>query len=221
MMVGDPQTPASDPPFVPIRRSGWPTRRMPRWAIVSGVVLLACGVAVGLAHRPTKGERASDFRGLLATMNTDIESCAGGVGDSLRVMNAIDDGSSHQLATAINLADLGSGNCSPANNMQLDDLTQLQVPESLDSYNLATAVNDLITWAAPDAINVQADVATVLSDRGKPGEAAAIKSLRLALAKLKAQRAVVYAALEPAIKALSPASKPPILWVTARPPNSY
>jgi hypothetical protein len=215
------QTSTTDPPFVPLRRSGWPVRRTPRWAIAAGVVLLAGGIAVGLSHHPSQAERTSDFKGLLATLNTDVESCSGGVGDALRVLNAIQAGSSHDVTTAVNLANLGASNCSPANNELLDDLTGVQVPESLASYHLQTAVKDLIDWAAPNAGQVQADVATVLSQRGKPGEQAAQAALARDLSKLKRQRAVVYAALRPAIEALSPTSKPPVLWVTARPPNSY
>ena len=215
------QSATTDPPFVPIRRSGWPTRRSPRWALAAVVVLALIGVAVGLSHRPTSGERAADLRSLLAALNSDVESCSGGVGDALRVMNAIQDGSSHDVTTAINLATEGAANCSPANNELLDDLTGVQVPESLNSYHLQAAVTDLIDWAAPDAARVQSDVATVLTDRGKPGESAAIARLGYDLRKLRAQRAVVYAALAPAIKALSPHSVPPRLWVTARPPNSY
>ena len=97
----------------------------------------------------------------------------------------------------------------------------MQVPESLDSYHLQAAVKDLIDWAAPDAGQVQSDVAKVLSQRGKPGEQAAEAALARDLSKLRQQRAVVYGALRPAISALSPRSKPPVLWVTARPSNSY
>ena len=215
------QSATTDPPFVPIRRSGWPTRRSPRWVFAAVAVLALIGVAVGLSHRPTSGERAADLKSLLAALNTDVESCSGGVGDALRVMNAIQDGSSRDVTTAINLASEGAANCSPANNELLDDLTGVQVPESLNSYHLQAAVTDLIDWAAPDAARVQSDVATVLTDRGKPGESAAIARLGYDLRKLRAQRAVVYAALAPAIKALSPHSVPPRLWVTARPPNSY
>lgn len=214
-------SPADGPPFVPIRKSGWPTRRSPRWALAAVAVLAVIAVAVSLAHRPTSGERASDLRSLLTMLNTDVESCSGGVGDALAVMNAIQDGTSHDVTTAINLATEGAANCSPANNELLDDLTGVQVPESLDSYHLKTAVTDLIDWAAPDAANVQSDVATVLADRGKPGQAAALARLGEDLRKLRAQRTVVYAALAPAIKALSPRSAPPKLWVTARPPSSY
>src|SRR6185437_7892180 len=134
---------------------------------------------------------------------------------------AIETGSSQDVRTAINLANLGASNCSPANNELLDDLTGVQVPESLASYHLQTAVKDLIDWAAPNAGQVQADVATVLSQRGRPGEQAAKAALARDLSKLERQRLVVYAAFQPAITALSPTSKPPVLWVTARPPNSY
>ncbi len=215
------RTETTDPPFVPLRRSGWPVRRTPRWAIATGAVLLAAGIAVGLSHHPSKSERASDLNSLLASLNTDVESCSGGVGDALRVMNAIESGASHDVKTAVSLANLGATNCSPANNEQLDDLTGVQVPESLASYHLQAAVKDLIDWAAPDAGRVQSDVATVLIEQGKPGEQAANARLARDLAKLKRQRTVVYAALRPAIEALSPKSKPPVLWVTARPPNSY
>lgn len=203
------------------RQPGWPSRRSPRWAFAVAAVFAAIGVTVGLSHRPTSGERASDLRSLLRALNTDVESCSGGVGDALRVMNAIQDGTSHDVATAINLAADGAANCSPANNELLDDLTGVQVPESLASYHLQAAVTALIDWAAPDAGRVQSDVAAVLADRGKPAERAAIARLGQDLRKLRTQRAVVYAALAPAIKALSPGSAPPRLWVTARPPNSY
>ena len=209
------------PPAIPIRPSGWPGRRTPRWAFIAAPILVVAAVAVGLAHRPTSTERASDLRGLISTVNADIESCAGGVGDTLAALNDIDNGSSRDLTTAINIADTGAANCSPANNEELDDLTGVQVPESLDRYNLQAAVTDLINWAAPDAADVQADAGIVLADRGKASEPAARAALAAALRKLRAQRAVVYAAFAPAIKALSPHTVLPVLWVTARPVGSY
>jgi hypothetical protein len=211
----------TEPLFVPLRTGGWPTRRAPRWAFAAGAILLAGAVLVGLSHRPTTGERASDLRALISTLNTDIESCSGGVGDALRVLAAVDDGTSHDVATAIGLASLGAANCSPANNEELDDLTGVQVPESLDGYHLESAVTALINWAAPDAATVQGDVATVLADRGKPAEATANSALRLALARLRAQRQLFVAAIAPAVSALAPGTPLPRLWVTARPPGSY
>jgi hypothetical protein len=209
------------PPHIPIRRSGWTVRRAPRWVYAAGAILVAAAIAVGIAHHPTTGQRATDLRNLLSTLTTDVESCSGGVGDSLNALNAIDSGASRDVATAVNIASTGAANCQPANSQPMDDLTQVQVPESLARYHLQAGVTDLINWAAPDAVDVQADVATVIADRGKPTEAAARAALARALAKLRAQRAVVLAAFGPAIRALSPHSSVPTLWVAARPARTY
>ncbi len=206
------QTARTDPPYVPVRRGGWPTRRAPRWVMAAGAVLLTAAVAVGLSHRPTTGQRAADLRGLLHQLNADIESCSGGVRESLFVLHKIDAGTSRDVRTAVNVASTASANCSPANNELLDDLTSAQTPESLASYHLQAAITALIDWAAPNAQRVAADVATILSDRGRPAEAGDRAALSQALRKLDAQRSVVYAALEPAIRALSPASAPPALY---------
>ena len=203
--------PRPDPPYIPIRQSGWTVRRAPRWAIAAVAVLVAIGVAVGLSHRPTTGQRATDLRTVLHSLTSEIESCAGGVRESLYVLRAIDTGASHDLATALNVADTGAANCSPANNVSLANLTSEQIPESLTSYHLQPAITGLIDWAAPDAQRVMSDVAAVLSNRGKPGEAASRARLARDLRKLDAQRAKVYAVLRPAIRALSPASSPPTL----------
>ena len=175
-------------------------------------MLLAAAVAVGLSHRPTTGQRATDFRSLLQQLNTDIQSCSGGIRESLYVLHRVDAGTSSDIKTAVNVANTASANCSPANNELLGDLTAVQTPESLASYHLQAAVTALIDWSAPHAEQVAADVAAVLSDRGKPAEAADRAALRQALRKLNAQRAVVDAALEPAIRSLSPASAPPTLY---------
>ena len=103
------QTTRTDPPYVPLRRSGWPTRRAPRWAIAAGAVLLAAAIAVGLSHRPTTGQRATDFRGLLQQLNADIESCSGGVRESLFVLHRIDAGTSSDVKTAVNGGQHGVG----------------------------------------------------------------------------------------------------------------
>ncbi|MHB1594745.1 MAG: hypothetical protein ACYCO9_10980 [Streptosporangiaceae bacterium] len=203
--------PRPDPPYIPIRRSGWTVRRAPRWAIVAVAVLVAIGVAVGLSHRPTAGQRATDLRIVLHSLTSEIQSCAGGVRESLYVLHAIDTGASHDVTTALNVADTGAANCSPANNEQLSNLTGQQIPESLASYHLQAAVTRLIDWAAPDAQRVMSDVAAVLSSRGKPTEAASRARLARDLRKLDAQRARVYAVLRPAIRALSPSSAPPTL----------
>lgn len=200
------QAAKTGPPFIPVRGSGWPTRGTPRWVLAAGAVLVAVAVAVGLSHRPTSGQRAADLRSFLYQLNADVESCSGGVRESLYVLHQIDLGASRDMKTALNVARTAAANCSPANNELLDNLTSAQSPESLASYHLGTAVTALIDWAAPRAIRVAADVAAVLADRGRPAEAADRAALRRALSQLDAQRKVVYAALAPAITSLSPGS---------------
>jgi hypothetical protein len=198
--------------YVPIRMTAWPTRRVPRWVIGAGAVLLAVAVAVGLSHRPTAGQRAADLRSFLHELTTDVESCSGGVRESLYVLRQIDAGASHDVPTALRVARTAAANCSPANNELLAALTAAQPPESLASYHLRNAVKALIDWAAPDAQRVAAAAAAVLTNRGTLGEPNARATLRGALSKLDAQRGVVYAALRPAIKTLDPESAPPVLY---------
>jgi hypothetical protein len=202
----------TDPPYIPIRPGGWPSRRAPKWVLATGAVLLAIGIAVGLAHRPTAGQRADDLRGFLHQLTADVESCSGGVRESLYVLRQIDSGANHDVKTALGVARVAAANCSPANNELLDDLTSLQPPESLARYHLGRAVNALIDWSAPRAGQVAADVAAVLAKRGRPGEAAAREALAADRRKLDRQRTVVVRALAPAIKAIDPGAAPPALY---------
>src|SRR5579859_8083342 len=200
-----------NPPYVPLRHGGWPARRAPRRAIAGGVGLLALVIAVALPHHPSASQRAADLRTFLATLNSDVESCAGGVRESLYVLRAIETGASHDTATALRVATYGAANCSPANNELLDNLTAEQPPESLARYDLQRAVTALINWAAPDAMRVQSDVAAILRDRGSSAEPAALAALRTDLRALDAQRTVFNATLGPAIRTLSPGTKQPPL----------
>ncbi len=137
-------------------------------------------------------------------MNYDTQSCAGGVHDSLYVLSAIDSGASTAVNTAISVANLGSTNCQPSNNDLLANLLSEQPSESLSSYHLDRVIPALLTWAAVDATAVQSDVATVLTDLGKPSDLAARAALANDLARLDRQRAAVKAVLAPAVKALHP-----------------
>ncbi len=201
----------TDPPYVPIRHTRWPVRRTPRWLLLAGAALLAVAVLIGLSHKPSQAQRASDLRGFLTDMNTDIESCAGGVSESLTALRQIESGASHDLATAINIAQTDANNCSPANSMAIDDLEQYQVTESLASFHLARAVTGLVNWAAPDAQDVQTEVGKVLAARGQQARNNAMAALNRALRRLDAQRAAIDAVLAPAIRSLSAHVAPPRL----------
>jgi hypothetical protein len=192
-------------------RGGRPSPRIPRWAYLAGLVLLAAGVAVGLVHVPSRSERAADLMGVLQTMNADIESCAGGVGESLTALREIRAGASRDVTDAVTVAGTGASNCSPANNELIDDLEGYEVPESLARFHLQAAVTGLISWAAPDAEQVQSDVAAVLTARGPQSRAAAQHALAAGLRRLDAQRAAAEKPIRTAIAALAVRAAPPRL----------
>lgn len=193
----------TDPPYVPIRRSGWPVRRTPLWLILA-VLLLAGGVVlVSLSHKPSHAQQAADLNSYMNDMNADVESCAGGVSESQQALSAVESGDTAELKTAISLVNYDAANCSPANSQPLADLTQYQVTESLSSFHLAECTNDFVTWAFPDAMQAQVDMASVLEATGAPARAAANAALRRDLGKLDAERATIYAILRSAEQAVS------------------
>ena len=154
------QTPArTDPPYVPIRHTAWPTRKMPRWLLAAGLLVLAAGVLVGIA---------------------------------------------------IGIATYGSQNCSPANNVQLDDLVGYQVHESLSSFRLNRVVYGLVDWATPDALRVQADVASVLRAQGAARATASAK-LTADLRILDNQRTYLDGIMMAAIRSTGATGRPPPL----------
>jgi hypothetical protein len=193
----------TDPPYVPIRRSGWPVRRTPLWLLLA-VLLVAGGIAlISLTHKPSHAQQAADLNAYMNDMNAGIESCAGGVTESQQALSAVESGARGELKTAVSLVNYDAANCSPANNEPLADLTQYQVTESLDSFNLENCTNDFITWAFPYAMQAQVDMASVLQATSTPARAAANATLRRDLAKLDAERATIYAILRSAEHAVS------------------
>jgi hypothetical protein len=203
--------PRTTPPYVPIRHGPWPVRRAPRWLLIAIIGLLAIAALVGLSHKPSTAQRAADLRGFLHDMNADIESCAGGVGESLTALHAIQSGRSRDTSTAIMIARVGAANCSPTNNELLDDLIQYQVTESLARFHLNRVVSGLLIWATPDAQQVQTDVADVLTARGQQARAVALADLRQAQARLDTQRVAVDSIIASASAALSAHAAPPRL----------
>lgn len=201
----------TDPPYVPIRHTAWPTRRSPRLLVLAAVGLVAAAVLVGLVHRPSQAQRATDLRAFVSDLTADIQSCAGGVGESEFALSQVQSGASHDVATAVNIAQTGAANCSPANNELLDDLEEYQVTESLASFRLNRAVTGLITWAAPDAQQVQTDVAHVLTAPDQQAKQQDLARLRQDRATLDAQRAKVDALISSASRSLSAQVAPPSL----------
>ena len=194
--------------------NGWPVRRTPRWVLLAAVALVLVAVAVSLVHKPSQAQRATDLRGFLHEVNTDIQSCAGGVGESLSALRQIESGQAGaptDIRDGISVAQQGSANCSPANNELIDNLESYQVPQSLYSFGLKGAVSGLVTWAAPDAQRVQDDVAAVLGATTAPAKSQAQAALSRDVAALDAQRAKVEAPISKAITALALKAAPPRL----------
>jgi hypothetical protein len=198
----------------PRRASGWPVRRTPPWVFGVIALILAGAVVVALVHKPSRAERASDMRGFLQTVTSDIESCSGGVGESLTALHQVQAehySSSQDVTNGVGVAQDGAANCSPANNEQLDDLENYQVPESLDSFGLVNVVSGLVRWAAPDAERVQTDVATILQASTAQARSQAEAALGRDLTALNAERATVDGPMNKAIKALAMHASPPRL----------
>lgn len=196
------------------RASGWPVRRTPRWVLGAVAVLLVAGVAVALVHKPSQAERASDMRGFLQTVTSDIESCSGGVGESLTALRQVQAehySNSKDVTQGVGVAEDGAANCSPANNEQIDDLENYQVPESLDNFGLVNVVSGLVQWAAPDAERVQTDVAAILQASTPQARSQAEVTLSSDLAALNTERTKVDGPMDKAIKALAMHASPPRL----------
>ena len=195
-------TTTDPPPYVPIRRSGWPVRRTPMWIVLVLVLLAGAGVLVSLSHKPSNGQQTADLNGYLKDMNAAIESCAGGVRESQQALSAIESGSKDNLSTAVRLVNYNANNCEPANTQPLADLTQYQVTESLARFNLVNSTNDFVTWAF-DAVPVQTDMVTVMTARSAAARSTANAALQRDQRTLNADRATIYSILGAAEHALS------------------
>ena len=196
---------------IPTRPTGWPVLRTPWWMMAGAAVLVVGGVLIAIPHHPSTAERASDLRGVVRDLNTDIESCAGGVSESLTALQQIQSGASHDVKTAIGIATFGAANCSPANSMPMEDLVQYQAPGSLASFHVQTAVNDLVTWGFPLAQRVQTDVATLVTANTPDAVKRASTQLRKDQQALDAQRARIDQLISAASTSLAAHVAPPSL----------
>jgi hypothetical protein len=203
--------PGPEGPRIERRPSGWPVLRTPKWMLAGGVVLVAGLTLAALPHRPSTAERAADLRGMVHDLNVDIESCAGGVNDSITALKAIQSGQSHDVKTAVTIANTAAANCSPANSMPMDDLVQYQAPGSLASFHMQDAVNDLVTWAFPLAQRVQTDVATLVAAKTPAAARQASAQLRHDQLALDVQRSLIDHLFASASTSLSANVPPPSL----------
>jgi len=193
------------------RASGWPAPRTPRWMLAGGLVLVAGLALAAIPHHPSAAQREADLRGMVHDLNTDIESCAGGVTDSITALRAIQSGASNDVTTAVTIANTAAANCSPANSMPMEDLVQYQAPGSLASFHVQTAVDDLVTWGFPLAQRVQIDVATLVTAKAPDAITRASAQLRKDQLALDAQRARIDHVINAASTSLTAHVAPPSL----------
>lgn len=160
----------------PTTRRGW-SYRPRRWSVlvVSGLVLVvAVSVATDLVHRANSAGRLDDLRSFYVAEESGVASCAGGLHDSLVALQAILSGASRARATAEGIASLGAQACMPLTDEDLYDMATGAPPRSLASYgDVATAGDDVYTWAYPNAAAAQSDVARMLRDHASPTSATA------------------------------------------------
>ena len=177
----------TQPPFIPLRRSGWATRRTPVWVFAFIAVAVAGVVLVSLSHRPSQSQRASDLAKYFGDVKGGIGSCAAGLRDSENAYGQVLGGDTAHAATARAIFTFGANNCTLAGNQALTDFAGYQVSEVLSSYNLDAADNDVITWSF-DSTAVQQDMTAVLGAATPAARASAQATLKAAIAKLDAQR---------------------------------
>jgi hypothetical protein len=200
----------TQPPFIPMRRSGWATRRTPVWVFAFLAVAVAGAVLVSLSHKPSQSQRASDLATYFGDVKGGIGSCAAGLHDSENAYGQVLGGDTADAKTARAIFTYGANNCTLAGNQPLTDFAGYQVTESLASYNLDTADNDVITWSF-DSTAVQQDMTAVLGAATPAARSTAQATLKTAIAKLDAQRAAVDAIWTAAQKAAGATAAIPAL----------
>ena len=202
----------TEPPFVPLRRSGWATRRTPLWIFGALALVVAAGFLVALSVKPSQSQQASDLRGYFGDVTTGVGSCAAALRDSMTSYQAVVGGDTAELGTAKSIVGYGASNCEVASNESLSDFANYQVTESLDSLHLTAADNDVISWAF-DATTYQQDLLTALA---APNTPAARAALGPALAALNAERATVDGIWNAAKKSTGDATPLPNLTAQAQ-----
>jgi hypothetical protein len=200
----------TEPPFVPLRHTGWASHRTPLWVFAAIIALAAGVVIVSLTHKPSQQERASDLAGYFSDVNTGIESCAGGARDSIAALRNVEAGDKANYSAALGILAYNAQNCSPLNNEPLSDFGSYQVTESLAQYRLDTADNDVMTWAS-DAQVTQTDMVAVLKATSAAAKTQANTALQAAMRKMDAQKAAIDAIWNTAVKGTGSTAKLPYL----------
>ena len=180
----------TEPPFVPLRHSGWATKRTPLWVFAILAVAAVGVLLVSLSQRPSQSQRASDLAGYFRDVKAGIGSCAAGLHAAENAYGQLLARKAALNKNAESVFTYGGSNCTLANNQALTDFASYQVTESLASLNLDTADNDVITWSF-DSTAVQTDMLAVLKAATPSARTSAQATLKNDLVKLDKQRAAV------------------------------
>lgn len=180
----------TEPPFVPLRHGGWATRRTPLRVFVILALVAAAVVVTSLSHKPSQSQRASDLAGYFKDVQGGVGSCAAGLHDAENAYGQLLSGSVALTKNAQSVFTYGESNCTLASNEALSNFGNYQVAQSLASFNLDAADNDILSWSF-DASAAQADMLAVLQATVPAARASAQVTLNAALLKLDDQRAVI------------------------------
>ena len=180
----------TQPPNAMPRPAGWATRRTPIWVFAILAVAAIGVLLVSLSHKPSQSQRAGDLTGYFGDVQAGIGSCAAGLHDSENAYAQVLGGDTAHAKAAEAVFTYGGSNCTVAGNQALTDFAGYQVTESLSSFNLDAADNDVITWSF-DATAVQQDMLAVVRATDSVSRAKAQAALKSGLGTLDTQRAAV------------------------------
>ncbi len=152
----------SSPTVFSPEKKPWYRRKLP--AILVGAAALAIIVISDYPRTASVNDRAAQFAALQTEVWTDVQSCNAALSDSLTAVTEILNGSSKDLVTAYSIVTQDEPNCSPVGNSDLLDLASINAPNLLRNYNVQTTVNDLYTWAFPQAAYIILDFRTLLKN---------------------------------------------------------
>ena len=120
----------TQPPFIPLRRSGWATRRTPLWVFAVLAVAAAGVFLVSLSHKPSPSQRASDLAAYFGDVQGRHRVLRGGaarLGERLRA--GARPATRRHAKTARAIFTYGANNCTLAGNQALTDFAGYQVTE--------------------------------------------------------------------------------------------
>jgi hypothetical protein len=145
-----------------------------RYLLLGVAAVVIASVAVDVGHHATTGDRASDLRGFVNQVKSDLASCNASVRDSFAAYTEVVNGRPDERKAAEGIVSGDEPNCTPVANSDLYDLATLEAPGTLRSFGVQTATANLTSWAFPDAAAAISDLDQLLAH---PGDQAAGQDL--------------------------------------------